>query len=129
MPTELLKFSPSYVLVGAYRFLTDKNLYLPFWNRSKTTIKRTTLISIPLLIISYPITRFYVTFILARSPFSPKRIHDAFYFGITPSQFTTFLLLLNQFSYFLEFMLKRQVKKSKFEVYDLTVKSRGKSKL
>lgn len=129
MPVELLRFSPLYNVVGAYRFFTDKNLYLPFWNRSKKAIKTALLLSIPLILISYPITKFYVVYILSRSPFSPKRIHDSILFGISPAKFTLFNLLLNQLSYLLEFFLKRQITKSKFEVYDLTVKSRNKGKV
>ena len=32
---ERLTFPPIYVVVGAYRFVTDKNLYVPSWQKCK----------------------------------------------------------------------------------------------
>ena len=32
---ERLGFPPVYVVVGAYRLLTDKNLYVPMWEKCK----------------------------------------------------------------------------------------------
>jgi hypothetical protein len=35
-----LEFPPSYVLVGVYRFFTDKNLYGPAWDKCKHGTRR-----------------------------------------------------------------------------------------
>ena len=35
-----LEFPPSYVLVGVYRLLTDKNLYKPAWDKCKHATSR-----------------------------------------------------------------------------------------
>lgn len=82
--------------------------------------------SIPYLLIAYPLTRLYVSFILSRSPFSPANIHDAAYLGISVVNFTTSVMILSQMSALLEWALRRQVGKGKNEVYEATVRSRGK---
>jgi hypothetical protein len=82
--------------------------------------------SLPYLLIAYPITRLYVSFILSRSPFSPTNIHDAAYLGISVVRYTTGVMVLGQMSALLEWALRRQVGKGKNEVYEATVRSRGK---
>jgi len=119
--TPLLLF-----VVGAYRLCTDSKIYQPIWTRSRQTLKRASLISIPLILLSLPLTRLYVVYILSRSPLSPKNIHDAQLLGVSPVQYTTWMLVLGQVTLLLEWMLKRELKKSRTEVYDRTVQSRGK---
>lgn len=112
--------------VGAYRLLTDSSLYLPIWRRSGKALQRALLLALPLALVSLPLTRIYVQFILARSPFSPSDIHNANFLGVSPVQYTTWMLVLGQASMFLEWMLKRELRKSRDEVYEATVRSRGK---
>jgi len=38
--TIRLEFPPSYVLVGVYRLLTDKNLYKPAWDKCRHAARR-----------------------------------------------------------------------------------------
>ncbi|GAA5944102.1 hypothetical protein JCM3775_003901 [Rhodotorula graminis] len=127
MPVELLGFPPAYVLVGAYRLVTDSSLYRPIWRRSGKALQRALLLALPLAVVSLPATRIYVQFILARSPFSPSDIHNANFLGVSPVQYTTWMLVLGQASMFLEWMLKRELRKSRDEVYEATVRSRGKA--
>lgn len=96
------------------------------WLRSRSTIKRAAVASIPFFLISYPITRLYVTLILARSPFSPNNIHDAAVLGVSVVRYTTMVLVLGQISMLLEWALRRELGKSKEQVYEATVRSRGK---
>ncbi|TNY24626.1 hypothetical protein DMC30DRAFT_413230 [Rhodotorula diobovata] len=127
MPVELLVFPPAYCVVGAYRLLTDSSLYTPIWRRSRKTLQRALLISLPLAVASLPLTRLYVHFVLSRSPFSPSDIHSANVLGVSPVQYTTWMLVLGQVSFFVEWMLKRELRKSRDEVYEATVRSRGKA--
>ena len=115
--------------MGAYRLLTDSSLYLPIWRRSGKALQRALLLALPLALVSLPVTRLYVQFILARSPFSPSDIHNANFLGVSPVQYTTWMLVLGQASMFLEWMLKRELRKSRDEVYEATVRSRGKGAL
>ena len=75
---------------------------------------------------SYPLTRLYVTLILSRSPFSPSNVEDAAWLGVSVVRYTTAVLVLGQVSYILEWLLGRQIAKSRKEVYDQTVASRAK---
>lgn len=113
-------------LVGAYRLCTDESLYKPIWNRSQQSLKRALLLCIPLLILSYFPTSFYTKYILSRSPFSPKDLHSSALLGVSPLQYTTWMLLFGQITFVIEWLLKKQLKKSRTEVYDRTVQSRGK---
>ena len=38
--TARLQFPPSYVVVGVYRFCTDKNLYVPAWKKCQHGVVR-----------------------------------------------------------------------------------------
>ncbi|GAA5888528.1 hypothetical protein JCM5296_001058 [Sporobolomyces johnsonii] len=127
MPVELLPFPPSYCIVGAYRLATDPNLYRPIWKRSSRSLKRALILAIPYAIVALPLTRLYVTFILSRSPLSPTNIHDAALLGVSPVKYTTWALVLGQVSMLVEWMLGRELRKSREEVYEQTVRSRGKA--
>ncbi|GAA6060717.1 hypothetical protein JCM10212_003338 [Sporobolomyces blumeae] len=126
MPVELLPFAPAYCIVGAYRLCTDPHLYNPIWQRSQKSLKRALVLCVPLALVSFPLTRLYTTYVLSRSPLSPKNIHDAALFGVSPVTYTTWMLVLGQVTMLVEWMLSRELKKSRAEVYDQTVKSRGK---
>ncbi|BGP38870.1 hypothetical protein JCM10449v2_002808 [Rhodotorula kratochvilovae] len=127
MPAELLAFPPSYCVVGAYRLLTDSQLYLPIWRRSRKSLQRALVVAVPAALASFPLTRLYVAWILARSPFSPSDIHNAAFFGVSPVRYTTWMLVLGQVSMLVEWMLARELRKSRDEVYEATVRSRGKA--
>ncbi|SCZ93613.1 BZ3500_MvSof-1268-A1-R1_Chr6-3g08772 [Microbotryum saponariae] len=126
MPVELLPFPPSYCLVGAYRLIHDPTLNRPIWARSQKTLKRFLFAFVPFILISYPLTRLYVTLILSRSPFAPAAIHDAAFLGVSPAFFTTVTLVLGQINALLEWSLRRELTKSRKEVYEATVRSRAK---
>ncbi|GAA5874891.1 hypothetical protein JCM16303_004935 [Sporobolomyces ruberrimus] len=127
MPGEIgIPFPPIYCIVGAYRLCTDPQLYSPIWTRSRQSLKRAALLCIPLILLSLPLTKLYVVYILSRSPLSPKNIHDAAMFGVSPVKYTTWVLVLGQVTFVIEWMLKREMKKSRTEVYERTVQSRGK---
>lgn len=95
--------------------------------RSRKSVKYFLYAAIPYSLISYPFTRIYVTLILSRSPFSPSNIEDAAWLGVSVVRYTTAVLVLGQLSYALEWVLRRQIKKGQVEMYEATVRSRGKS--
>lgn len=127
MSRILLFLTHSSRAVGAYRLMTDETLYKPLWQRSRKTLKRCALAFIPYFLVAYPLTRLYVTLILARSPFSPRNVEEAAWLGVSVVKYTTLALVLGQVSMALEWALSRELGKAKTEVYDATVRSRGKS--
>ncbi|GAA5837106.1 hypothetical protein JCM11251_005256 [Rhodosporidiobolus azoricus] len=126
MPVELVQYSPVYCLVGAYRLVHDRSLLVPLWKRCEKGLKRAALLTVPYALVALPLTRLYVTFILSRSPLSPTNIHDASLLGISPVTYTVYALLLGQISSLLEWFLSRELKKSREEAYEATVRSRAK---
>ncbi|KAK4053567.1 hypothetical protein OIV83_001735 [Microbotryomycetes sp. JL201] len=94
--------------------------------RSRKTLKRALVLTIPFMLISYPLTHLYVSLILTRSPLSPNDIHGAAVLGINVLGYTTITLVLGQISMLIEWALRRELGKAKEEVYLATVKSRGK---
>ncbi|BGP14857.1 hypothetical protein JCM10213v2_002812 [Rhodosporidiobolus nylandii] len=84
------------------------------------------MLAVPYSLVALPLTRLYVTFILSRSPLSPRNIHDASVLGLSPVVYTTWVLLFGQLSALLEWFLRRDLKKSREEAYEATVRSRGK---
>ncbi|GAA6034454.1 hypothetical protein JCM8097_002733 [Rhodosporidiobolus ruineniae] len=121
-----LRFSPSYCLVGAYRLVHDRSLLVPLWRHSQKGLKRAAILAIPFTLVSLSLTRFYVTFVLSRSPLSPANIHDAALLGISPVVYTTWALILGQLSTLFEWFLGRELKKAREEAYEATVRSRAK---
>ncbi|GAA6008454.1 hypothetical protein JCM10207_007117 [Rhodosporidiobolus poonsookiae] len=126
MPVELLVFPPSYCVVGAYRLLHDPALLVPLWQRCSKGLRRALVVAVPYAVVALPLTRLWVTFVLSRSPFSPASIHDAALLGVSPARYTTWMLLLGQLSMIVEWFLRRDLKKSREEAYEATVRSRGK---
>ena len=154
MPVELLSFTPAYCIgapppslrpstetlmlaptssddridcsVGAYRLVHDPKLYIPIWQRSQRSLRRALVLAVPFLLVAFPLTRLWVTLVLSRSPFSPRNLDQAAYLGISPITYTTWTLTLGQLSLLVEWMLARELKKSRNEAYRRTVQSRGK---
>ncbi|KWU41930.1 hypothetical protein RHOSPDRAFT_22049 [Rhodotorula sp. JG-1b] len=126
MPVELLGSTPAYCIVGAYRLVHDPKLYLPIWQRSQRSLRRALLLAVPFLLVAFPLTRLWVALVLSRSPFSPRNLDQAAYLGISPITYTTWTLTLGQLSLLVEWMLARELKKSRNEAYQRTVQSRGK---
>lgn len=96
------------------------------WARSRRSLRRALLFAILYSIVALPLTRLYVAFVLSRSPLSPKNVHEAAYLGVSPIAYTTWALLAGQVTALIEFLLKRELRKSREEVYEQTVRSRGK---
>ena len=112
--------------VGAYRLVHDPKLYIPIWQRSQRSLRRALILAVPFLLVAFPLTRLWVTLVLSRSPFSPRNLDQAAYLGISPITYTTWTLTLGQLSLLVEWMLARELKKSRNEAYQRTVQSRGK---
>lgn len=84
------------------------------------------MLSVPYMLIAYPMTRLYVGLVLSRSPFSPSRIEEAAYLGVNVITFTTAAIVLGQLSFMLEYAIRRDLAKARTDAYNATVASRGK---
>lgn len=101
---------------------------MPIWQRSQRSLRRALVLAVPFLLVAFPLTKLWVTLVLSRSPFSPRNLDNkaVAYLGMSPITYTTWTLTLGQVSLLVEWMLARELKKSRNEAYQRTVQSRGK---
>ncbi|KAI0826830.1 hypothetical protein BC628DRAFT_1502659 [Trametes gibbosa] len=127
--TSRLQFPPSYVLVGFYRLVTDRNLYVPAWQKCKHGLIRGATVAVVWGVGSFKIQRKFVELFLIKSPRVTGLSRDAL-FGI-PMPFdlptyATLFFLSSQVSAVIYFFLSRNIRIARERAYDQTIASRGK---
>ncbi|KAI0647819.1 hypothetical protein C8Q79DRAFT_1109783 [Trametes meyenii] len=127
--TSRLQFPPSYVVVGFYRLVTDKTLYVPAWKKCKHGFVRGASVALVWAVGSFKIQRKFVEIFLIKSPSVTGLSRDAL-FGITmpfdlPTYATT-VFLASQVSTIIYFFLSRNIRIARERAYDQTIISRGK---
>ncbi|KAH9851692.1 hypothetical protein C2E23DRAFT_780206 [Lenzites betulinus] len=127
--TSRLQFPPSYVVVGFYRLVTDRNLYVPAWQKCKHGFVRGATVAIVWGVGSFKIQRKFVEIFLIKSPRVTGLSRDAL-FGI-PMPFdlptyATLFFLSTQVSTVIYFFLSRNIRIARERAYDQTIASRGK---
>jgi len=137
-----LKFPSSYVVVGAYRLLIDKSLYVPAWNKCRNGARRGLMCGFAWTCMSYNIQRRIIKAVLTQpsSIFSLRYItrftdtadelsHETFLGFKLPfsiSTYVTILLVGSQFTGIIGFFVSRNIRIARQRVWDQTVASRGK---
>ncbi|KAL1950365.1 hypothetical protein VTO73DRAFT_5489 [Trametes versicolor] len=127
--TSRLQFPPSYVVVGFYRLVTDRNLYVPAWQKCKHGFVRGATVALVWGIGSFKIQRKFVEVFLINSPRVSGLSQNAI-FGI-PMPFdlptyATLFFLSSQVSAVIYFFLSRNIRIARERAYDQTITSRGK---
>ncbi|EJC98572.1 uncharacterized protein FOMMEDRAFT_161388 [Fomitiporia mediterranea MF3/22] len=127
---ERLAFPPIYVLVGAYRLLTDKNLYIPTWDKCKHGFVRGAIVGLGWATVTFNIQRTFVEVFLRNSPRVTGLSHDRLFGYQLPFSITTYATLLflsNQLTVILTFFLSKNLRIARDRAWDHTVRSRGKT--
>lgn len=122
--TLLLRFPPIYVVVGAYRFLTDSKINRPIWARTRSAFQRAAILALVWACISLPFTRYYVRTFLKSGVIRYKE--DAQWFGVNLHTYATWLLVLQQASFILETFIAKELKQARKHAYEALIESRGK---
>ncbi|KAI0629737.1 hypothetical protein C8Q77DRAFT_1138152 [Trametes polyzona] len=127
--TSRLQFPPSYVVVGFYRLVTDRNLYVPAWQKCKHGFVRGASVALVWAVGTFKIQRKFVEVFLIKSPRVTGLSRDAL-FGI-PMPFdlptyATLFFLSSQVSAIIYFFLSRNIRIARERAYDQTIASRGK---
>ncbi|KAH9889928.1 hypothetical protein C8Q73DRAFT_653332 [Cubamyces lactineus] len=127
--TSRLQFPPTYVVVGFYRLVTDKNLYVPAWQKCKHGFVRGATVATVWAVGTFKIQRKFVEVFLIKSPRVTGLSRDAI-FGI-PMPFdlptyATLFFLSSQVSAIIYFFLSRNIRIARERAYDQTIASRGK---
>ncbi|KAI0373679.1 hypothetical protein BV20DRAFT_937290 [Pilatotrama ljubarskyi] len=124
-----LQFPPSYVVVGFYRLVTDRNLYVPAWQKCKHGFVRGAAVAIVWAVGTFKIQRKFVEIFLIKSPSVTGLSRDSI-FGI-PMPFdlptyATLFFLSSQVSAVIYYFLSRNIRIARERAYDQTIASRGK---
>ncbi|KAG6821267.1 hypothetical protein H0H93_002377 [Arthromyces matolae] len=127
--TLRLKFPPSYVVVGIYRFFTDKSLYIPAWDKCRHATRRGAIVGTLWAIATFNIQRKFIELFLRSSP-RVTGLSGSTIFGYRPpfslTTYATVLLVGSQVTNILRFFLARNLNIARTRVYSQTVLSRGK---
>lgn len=127
--TLRLEFPPSYVVVGVYRLVTDKSLYVPIWNKCKHGIIRGLAVGAGWAVLTFGLQRKFVKLFLINSPSVTGLSHDSimgFKMPFDVPTYATFFFLASQLTFILTFFLSRNLRIARQRAWDLTIASRGK---
>ncbi|KAK7033354.1 hypothetical protein R3P38DRAFT_792453 [Favolaschia claudopus] len=127
--TSRLQFPPSYVVVGVYRLFTDKNLYVPAWQKCQHGTTRGAVVALIWTFLTFGIQKKFIEVFLANSPRVIGLSNDTMFGYKIPFNVHTYaavLLLGSQITNILRFFLSRNIRIARERAWDQTVASRGK---
>ncbi|KAJ7647705.1 hypothetical protein FB45DRAFT_206659 [Roridomyces roridus] len=127
--TSRLQFPPSYVVVGAYRLFTDKNLYIPAWAKCQHGVQRGAIAGLIWTFLTFGVQKKFIEIFLANSPRVTGLSTDTMFGYKIPFNVHTYaavLMLGSQLTYILRFFLSRNIRIARERAWDQTVASRGK---
>ncbi|KAF8639360.1 hypothetical protein AX17_001549 [Amanita inopinata Kibby_2008] len=124
-----LRYPPSYVLVGVYRFCTDKNLYVPAWNKCKHATQRGLIVGVIWAILTFQLQKKFIQIFLSNSPRITGLSTDTVFGFQIPFSLHTFgavLLLGSQITWITRFFLSKNIRIARERAWAQTIASRGK---
>ncbi|KAF8185721.1 hypothetical protein BJ912DRAFT_1022889 [Pholiota molesta] len=128
--TLRLEFPPSYVVVGVYRLFTDRNLWVPAWDKCRHAAQRGAIVGGIWAFLTFSIQKKFIELFLANSPRVTGLSHDSMFGFRVPFNIHTYAALMflgAQITYILRFFLSRNIRIARDRVWDQTVASRGKA--
>ncbi|TFK66423.1 hypothetical protein BDN72DRAFT_799982 [Pluteus cervinus] len=127
--TFRMDFPPSYVLVGLYRFCTDKLLYIPAWDKCRHAARRGAIVGAVWFALTFNIQRKFIEFFLSNSSSVTGLSHDTMFGYRVPFNVHTYAALVflgRQVTFLLKFFLSRNINIARERAFAQTVTSRGK---
>ncbi|KAJ4474285.1 hypothetical protein J3R30DRAFT_3507305 [Lentinula aciculospora] len=124
-----LQYPPSYALVGVYRLCTDKNLYIPVWQKCQHGTVRGAAVGLVWAFFTFGIQKKFIEVFLANSPKVTGLTTDTVFGYPVPFNVHTYavaLLIGQQMTYILRFFLSRNIRIARDRAWNQTVISRGK---
>ncbi|KAI0275468.1 hypothetical protein BC834DRAFT_815752 [Gloeopeniophorella convolvens] len=127
--TLRLGFPPSYVVVGAYRLLSDKALFVPVWQKCRNGAIRGATVGGIWSLLTFSIQRGLVRTFWTNSPNVIGHANDTI-LGYKPPfdipTWATVVFLSSQLTYILIFFLSRNLRIARERAWEQTITSRGK---
>ncbi|KAF5352601.1 hypothetical protein D9756_006336 [Leucocoprinus leucothites] len=127
--TTRLEFPPSYVVVGAYRLLTDQKLLRPAWDKCRHAARRGAIVGGIWALLTFGIQRKFIELFLRNSPKITGLSHDTIFGYQVPFNVHTYaavLLVGSQVTTMMDFFLRRNLAIARDRAWAYTVESRGK---
>ncbi|KAJ3732662.1 hypothetical protein DFJ43DRAFT_1072064 [Lentinula guzmanii] len=127
--SQRLQFPPSYALVGVYRLCTDKNLYVPVWQKCQHGTVRGAAVGLVWAFFTFGMQKKFIEVFLANSPKVTGLATDTVFGYHVPFNVHTYaaaLLVGQQITYILRFFLSRNIRIARDRAWNQTVASRGK---
>jgi len=127
--TLRLGFAPSYVIVGVYRLLSDKALFLPVWHMCQSGFLRGAAVGSIWSFLTFPIQRGLIRTFWINSPHVVGHSNDTvlgFRLPFDIPTWATLIILSSQSTIVLKFFLSHNLRNARKCAWDLTVASRGK---
>ncbi|KAH9169111.1 hypothetical protein EDB89DRAFT_1813573, partial [Lactarius sanguifluus] len=124
-----LDFPPSYVVVGAYRLLSDKSLFVPMWQKCRNGFLRGAAVGGVWTFLTFTIQRGLIKTFWINSPNVIGRANDTILGYKPPFDIPTWaaiVFLSSQLTFILKFFLSRNLRIARERAWDQTIASRGK---
>jgi len=127
--TLRLCFTPSYVIVGVYRLLSDEALFLPVWNMCRRGFLRGIAVGSVWSFLTFSVQRGLVRTFWLNSPRVVGHSNDTI-LGFRPPfdipTWATLVILSSQLTIIFNFFLSHNLRSARKHAWDLTVASRAK---
>ncbi|KAF8220557.1 hypothetical protein L208DRAFT_1448008 [Tricholoma matsutake] len=127
--TLRLQFTPTYVIVGAYRLFNDETLYGPAWKKCKHGTVRGAVVGTVWAFLTFKLQRKFIKMFLANSPRVSGLSKDTIFGLPIPFDLPTYaavLLLGAQMTFILHYFLARNIRIARERAWAQTLASRGK---
>ncbi|KAF8263792.1 hypothetical protein EI94DRAFT_1739992 [Lactarius quietus] len=127
--TLRLEFPPSYVVVGAYRLLSDKSLFVPIWQKCRSGVLRGLAVGGVWSFLTFSIQRGLIKTFWINSPNVIGYANDTILGYRPPFDIPTWaaiVFLSSQLTFILKFVLSRNLRAAREHAWDRTIASRGK---
>jgi len=124
-----LQFSPSYVIVGIYRLVTDKSLYGPAWDKCKHGTQRGLVAGFLWTCVSFHIQRKFIKLFLIHSARVTGLSNDTAFGQSIPFDLPTYAAIItlgSQVTTIISFFLSHNIRIARDRAWAQTVASRGK---
>ncbi|KAH9957835.1 hypothetical protein BC827DRAFT_1137325 [Russula dissimulans] len=127
--THRLPFPPSYVVVGVYRLLSDKALFLPVWEKCRSGFLRGVAVGGVWSFLTFSIQRGFIKTFWINSPNVVGYANDTVLGWKPPFDiptWATLVILSSQLTFIFKFFLSRNLRIARERTWDQTIASRGK---
>lgn len=128
--TARLRFPSSYVIVGVYRLVTDKNLFVPAWKKCEHGVVRGLGVGLLWTVTTFKVQRYFVELFLMNSPrvtgLISKETILGFHVPFDLPTYATLFFVSTQLTAIITYFVSHGLRIARERAYAQTIESRGK---